>query len=167
MVITGCTDELCGVTALEQHLRANAAVPDNFWLFRYMDEKGQPKHMAKNVFLAFCYDIWERAAMKHVLGHSFRIGRVVALLLAGVIPEVVAATGGWTSLAFLLYWRRLEEVIPIHISKAYNQVEINTLQKTVAAFQKAFRSLWEQYNDGRADYKRVNYLIPKGKTTIC
>ncbi|KAE9395629.1 DNA breaking-rejoining enzyme, partial [Gymnopus androsaceus JB14] len=139
VVVTGRPDELCGITALEQHLRVNAGVPEGYSLFGYVDEKGQPRHMVKNVFLAFCYDVWEKAAMKHVLGHSFRIGGAVALLLAGVKPEVVAATGGWTSLAFLLYWRRLEEVIPIHISKAYNQNEINTLRKTVAAFQKAFK----------------------------
>ncbi|KAE9382280.1 hypothetical protein BT96DRAFT_1010972 [Gymnopus androsaceus JB14] len=63
---------------------ANTAVPNNFSLFGYMDKKGQLKHMAKNIFLAFCYNVWERAAMKHVLGHSFRNGRAVTLLLAGV-----------------------------------------------------------------------------------
>lgn len=139
MVVTGRSDELCGVTAIGQHLKANAAVPDSFSLFGYIDEFGHPKHMVKNVFLSFCYDVWEKAAMKHVLGHSFRIGGAVTLLLAGVKPEVVAATGGWTSLAFLLYWRRLEEVIPIHISKAYNQSELDSLRKTVTAFQKAFK----------------------------
>lgn len=41
--------------------------------------------------------------MDHISGHSFRIGGAVELLLAGVPPEVVAATGNWTSLAFLLY----------------------------------------------------------------
>ncbi|KAE9401680.1 hypothetical protein BT96DRAFT_991847 [Gymnopus androsaceus JB14] len=140
-VVTGCPNELCGVTALEQHLRVNAGVPEGYLLFGDVDEKGQPRHMVKNVFLVFCYDVWEKAAMKHVLGHSFHIGGAVALLLARVKPEVVAATGGWTSLAFLLYWRRLEEVIPIHISKAYNQNKINTLRKTVAAFQKLLKSL--------------------------
>jgi hypothetical protein len=34
------------------------------------------------------------------------------LLLAGVAPEVIMKLGGWTSLCFLVYWRRLERVIP-------------------------------------------------------
>jgi hypothetical protein len=42
-------------------------------------------------------------------------------LLAGVAPEVIAALGGWTSLAFLLYWRRVEEILPMNISKAYKK----------------------------------------------
>ena len=48
--------------------------------------------------MVFCTDVWLKAALAHVLGHSFRIGDAVELLLAGVPPEIVAATGGWTSL---------------------------------------------------------------------
>ena len=63
----------------------------------------------------------------HVLGHSFRIGGTLELLLAGVPPEVIAATGSWTSLAFLLYWHRMEEVLPMSTSKAYKKVHIDDL----------------------------------------
>ena len=48
--------------------------------------------------------------LTHILDHSFHIGGAVELLLAGVPPEIVAATGGWTSLAFLLYWHHMEEI---------------------------------------------------------
>jgi hypothetical protein len=65
--------------------------------------------------------------LAHVLGHSFRIGGAVELLLAGVPPETVAATGGWTSLAFLLYWRRMEEILPMSTSKAYNKSHFDNL----------------------------------------
>ena len=41
-----------------------------------------------------------RYPFHHVLGHSFRIGCAVLLLLSGVLPEVVAAMEGWTSLCF-------------------------------------------------------------------
>jgi len=68
--------------------------------------------MLKHNFLTFVTDIWSSAPLAHVLGHSFQIGSAVELLLAGVPPEIVAATGGWTSLAFLLYWRRMEEILP-------------------------------------------------------
>ena len=73
--------------------------------------------------------------MDHIAGHSFRIGGTVALLLAGVPPEVVAATGGWTSLAFLLYWRRLEEIIPLSTSKAYNTFNISKLADNLEQFR--------------------------------
>lgn len=59
------------------------------------------------------------------------------LLLAGVPPEVVAAVGGWTSLAFLLYWRRFEEILPTHILKAYDSAQITRLKCSLDDFQKA------------------------------
>jgi len=59
--------------------------------------------MFRNTFLSFVLGVWQSASLDHVAGHSFCIGGTVFLLLAGVPPEVVAATGGWTSLAFLCY----------------------------------------------------------------
>ena len=69
--------------------------------------------MSKHRFMSFCIDIWSVAGLAHVKGHSFCIGGAVELLLAGVPPEIVATTGGWTSLTFLLYWCRMEEILPI------------------------------------------------------
>lgn len=73
----------------------------------------------------------------NVHGHSFRIGGAVELLIAGVSPEVVAAIGGWTSLAFLIYWRRFEEILPTHILKAYDSNQISRLKSTLDDFKKA------------------------------
>lgn len=73
--------------------------------------------------------------LAHVLGHSFRIGGAVELLLAGVPPEIVAATGGWTSLAFLLYWRRMEEILPMSTSKAYNKAHLDALAAIFEQFR--------------------------------
>ena len=70
-----------------------------------------------------------------VHGHSFRIGGAVELLLAGVPPEVVAATGGWTSLAFLLYWRRLKEILPMSTAHAYKRSDIDRLSKILDNFR--------------------------------
>ncbi|KAJ3521044.1 hypothetical protein NMY22_g12477 [Coprinellus aureogranulatus] len=80
--------------------------------------------------LKFVYKVWADAGLQKVSGHSFRIGGAVMLLLAGVSPEVVAATGGWTSLAFLLYWRRVEEVLPMSTFKAYQKVELDKKMET-------------------------------------
>lgn len=79
--------------------------------------------------------IWETAKLEHVLGHSFRIGGAVELLLAGVPPDIVAATGGWTSLAFLLYWRRMDEILPMCTSKAYNKSHFDDLASIFEQFR--------------------------------
>lgn len=91
--------------------------------------------MTKYRFMDFCTDVWSRAALAHVLGHSFRIGGAVELLLAGVPPKIVAATGGWTSLAFLLYWRRMEEILPMSTSKAYQRSHVDALAKIFEQFR--------------------------------
>jgi hypothetical protein len=91
--------------------------------------------MTKYKFMDFCADVWSKAALAHVLGHSFRIGGAVELLLAGVPPEIVAATGGWTSLAFLLYWRRMEEILPMSTSKAYQRSHIDALAMIFEKFR--------------------------------
>ncbi|KAJ3709868.1 hypothetical protein C8R42DRAFT_556035, partial [Lentinula raphanica] len=103
---------LCPCEAFELHWSRNQAVPDaSFPLFAFIDEHGRPRHMTKSKFLKFVTSIWNSAGMKHVLGHSFQIGGAVELLLAGVPPHVVAAIGGWSSLAFLVYSRRIEDII--------------------------------------------------------
>jgi hypothetical protein len=82
----------------------------------------------------FCIGVWSNAALAHVLGHSFWIDGTVELLLAGVPPEIIAATGGWTSLAFLLYWRRMEEILPMSTSKAYQRSHVDDLAKLFEQF---------------------------------
>ncbi|KAJ3775084.1 hypothetical protein FB446DRAFT_685005 [Lentinula raphanica] len=131
---SGSLSVLCPGQALRRYLDTNKNVPPDFSLFAYLDNTGQPRNMVKSVFMSFCNSIWAKVGLDNVHGHSFRIGGAVELLLAGVSPEVVAATGGWTSLAFLLYWRRFEEIIPTHISKAYDTLQISRLQDTMKAY---------------------------------
>jgi len=95
--------------------------------------------MLKQDFLGFVTSIWKSAYLAHVLGHSFRIGGAVELLLAGVAPEIVAATGGWTSLAFLIYWRRMEEILPMSTSKAYKTSHITELASILEEFRIAHK----------------------------
>ncbi|KAH7867858.1 uncharacterized protein C8R40DRAFT_1178521 [Lentinula edodes] len=99
----------------------NAAVPDGFSLFSYIDDLGCAQHMSKSVFLKFVSNIWSRTSMQHVQGHSFHIGGAVELLLTGVAPHVVAAIGGWTSLAFLVFWRHLEDILISQVADAYDE----------------------------------------------
>ena len=135
VVLTGRHDQLCPCDALANHFCTNPDVPDSASLFAYQTTNDEWEHMTKHRFMLFCTDIWSKAALAHVLGHSFCIGGAVELLLAGVSPEIVAATGGWTSLAFLLYWRRMEEILPMNTSKAYQQSHITDLAEIFENFR--------------------------------
>jgi hypothetical protein len=48
-------------------------------------------------------------------GHGLRIGGTTHLLLRGVDPWVVMKQGRWSSSAFLLYCRNVEEILPLFI----------------------------------------------------
>jgi hypothetical protein len=96
--------------------------------------------MLKKDFLSFFSRIWSRPGGPHILGHSFRIGGTVALLLAGIPPEVVTATGGWTLLSFLLYWRRLEEIIPLWTSLAYSRSQLDHVSSTMYSYSSSLSS---------------------------
>jgi hypothetical protein len=76
--------------------------------------------LTKDVFLHSAAVAYKRAGLAHVFGHSYRIGGSVKLLLDGVEPEVIMKLGGWTSLCFLIYWRRLELVLSSRIAKAWD-----------------------------------------------
>ena len=134
ITVTGHNDQLCPCEALQNHLTMNRDVPGTSSLFAYSTANEQWEHMTKYKFMDVCADVWLKAGLAHVLGHSFRIGGAIELLLAGVPPEIVAATGGWTSLAFLLYWRRMEEILPMSISRAYQRSHVDALAKIFEKF---------------------------------
>ena len=129
VILTARPDNLvCPVQALFNHCNiVNIDRPSGMSFFTYRSDSGAWTEMVKTTFLGFCDSIWKSAGLNHVLGHSFRIGGAVELLLAGVNPDVVAATGGWTSLAFLLYWRRMEDIIPLSTSRAYKKSHLDHL----------------------------------------
>ncbi|PPR05117.1 hypothetical protein CVT24_010092 [Panaeolus cyanescens] len=124
IILTRRNDRFCPVFALRNHFELNA-IKDNedgktISLFAFRDHDGEFRQMYKEEFLDKVQTVWKTAPeLDQVSGHSFRIGGAVALLMAGVAPEVVAATGGWTSMAFLLYWRKLEILVPQFTAKAY------------------------------------------------
>ncbi|KZT18119.1 hypothetical protein NEOLEDRAFT_1080978 [Neolentinus lepideus HHB14362 ss-1] len=83
--------------------------------------------LTKAAFLQRCEEVWRPLRLSRISGHSFRIGGATELLLAGVPPETVAAQGRWKSLAFLLYWRKLEDLLPMMISKSYDGMRVSDL----------------------------------------
>ena len=137
-VIVTARDDLstCPVHALQIHrFITNKDCPPDRHIFSYHSPTGEWMPMVKKVFLDFCDSVWKDAGLEHVLGHSFRIGGAVELLLAGVNPDIVAATGGWESLSFLLYWRRMEEIIPLSTSKAYSKAHVEELTSIFESFR--------------------------------
>lgn len=137
VVLTAHLDDLdlCPVRALMNHLTINKDAPTMMSLFAYQNTNSQWMHMIKDTFLTCVQAVWDKAGLQAVHGHSFRIGGAVALLLQGVPPETVVATGGWTSLAFLLYWRCMEQIIPLHTSRAYAEFShFNSLRPSFEDF---------------------------------
>ncbi|KAF7297499.1 hypothetical protein MIND_00983700 [Mycena indigotica] len=124
VILTDRDDPLCPVEALQNHLFVNGNIPGEAPLFSFRQADGRWLPMTKPWFLTRCTEIWKECAMLAVAGHSFRIGGSTELLLAGVPCDIVAATGGWTSLAFLLYWRKLEHIIAMAVGKAYDKKKI-------------------------------------------
>ncbi|PPQ74399.1 hypothetical protein CVT24_001069 [Panaeolus cyanescens] len=138
VVLTSRADDLCPVKAVLNHLAVNNDCPPHSSFFSFRSAAGQGwSHMVKAAFLSTVDGIWAGNSLEKVSGHSFRIGGATALLLAGVPPETVAKTGGWSSLAFLLYWRRIEEVIPLCISQAYSKANLDSVSGSMESFRVA------------------------------
>jgi hypothetical protein len=135
VILTARSDSLCPCVAVLNHFMINNNIPPQEPLFSYELPHGRHRPLTKQDFLSFVNKIWSNAGLLHINGHSFRIGGAVELLLAGVPPEVVAAIGGWTSLAFLLYWRRLKEILPMSTARAYKQQEIDHLSQIFEEFR--------------------------------
>ena len=134
IVLTARDDLFCPVKALEHHLSLNRDIPVHAPLFAFKTASGYSLP-CKTPFLDSCSSIWKAAHLPLVHGHSFRIGGASELLTAGVPPEVVARQGGWTSLAFLLYWRRVEQILPMNITGAYNRKRLQELAVEMESFR--------------------------------
>lgn len=134
VVLTACKDEFCPVFAILNHLWVNTGPPPSFSLFGFKTASGSWSHMVKKDFISFISSFWVDHPSAHISGHCFRIGGAISLLLSGVPPEVVAATGGWTSLAFLLYWHRVEQIIPLSTSLAYSRSQLDAVSAAMHSF---------------------------------
>ncbi|PPQ83861.1 hypothetical protein CVT24_006520, partial [Panaeolus cyanescens] len=138
IILTRRGDNLCPVFAILNHFSLNHFSNiskdslHDYSLFAYMQDDGHIRNMYKIEFLNFVQGVWKsHPDLSHVSGHSFRIGGAVALLMAGVEPEVVAAAGGWTSMSFLLYWRKLDHIIPQFTAKAYAGKDISSITSKI------------------------------------
>jgi hypothetical protein len=133
LVLTGRPDLLCPVRALRNHLKVNHNIPPSAPFFSFC-KKSSWSTLTKSSFIDSCTRIWRSSQLTLTSGHAFRIGGASELLLAGTPPEVVASLGGWTSLSFLLYWRRIEEILPLHISQAYSRQHVLQVSESIELF---------------------------------
>jgi hypothetical protein len=118
-VLTATLDLLCPVWAHDNHARINHSPPPLTPIYAYRSGESW-RVLMKDFFLHSAAVAYKSAGLAHVFGHSYRIGGSVKLLLDGVEPEVIMKLGGWTSLCFLIYWRRLELVLSSRIAKAWD-----------------------------------------------
>ncbi|KAE9397068.1 DNA breaking-rejoining enzyme [Gymnopus androsaceus JB14] len=118
-LLTETFDNFCHVWAFQNHLRINHSPTELTPLFSYHLDNNTWSPLLKSNFLSFTTFIFKNSGLENVFGHSYRIGGSLKLLLDGVAPEIIMKLGGWTSLCFLIYWRRLEQVLPAAITRAW------------------------------------------------
>jgi hypothetical protein len=128
-------DDIDAISAIEHHLAVNSSVPDSAPLFAYKTKSGWA-HLTRSDFLGHCNTIWAKAGMAALNGHGFRIGGTTHLLLHGVDPWIVMKQGRWTSAAFLLYWRNVEEILPLFIGDSLDT--FTSLKSSVSCLAKTF-----------------------------
>nr|GAT43217.1 predicted protein [Mycena chlorophos] len=120
LILTSTDDDVCPVWAFDNHTRINHSPSSNTPLFAYRNASSWIP-IVKPAFLVFISNLFREAKLEQVLGHSFRIGGSVHLLCTGVEPEIVMKIGGWSSTCFLIYWRKLEMVIPVALARAWDK----------------------------------------------
>ncbi len=134
VILIGCSDMLCPCSALQNHLMVNSTTPSDVSLFAYLQPDGSWQHMHKTIFLEFCMDICQ--------GHPWLTYSDTASIsvapwsfsLPESLQKLSQQPGGWTLLAFLLYWHRMEEILPMSTSQAYNKAHINKLAEIFKQF---------------------------------
>ncbi|KZV61027.1 DNA breaking-rejoining enzyme [Peniophora sp. CONT] len=127
------------LAALYRHKHVvNAGLPDSAPLFAYSDGAGGWRALTKMRLMSICDRIWKAAGLVSIAyGHSFRIGGATELLLRGVHPDMVMRQGRWLSRAFLTYWRRIQEVLPMFfLTEAFSPASEARLGKSMADFEK-------------------------------
>ena len=101
------------ISLLRNHFHINN-IPYNSHIFSYTSSEGMIS-LTRSLFLNRCNEIWSTLGYPRATGHSFQIGGTTELLIAGTPPDIVKATGWWTSESFLRYWHSLDDIVPFHI----------------------------------------------------
>ncbi|GBE83385.1 hypothetical protein SCP_0504330 [Sparassis crispa] len=139
IIATEFGDPSSAVVALRHHLQANARVPAHapFFAFETSDTAGWAP-MTRDWFLNRANAAWAAAGFEHLTGHCFRIGGATELLLRGTHPDVVATQGSWKSRAFLEYWRKIESILPLFISRSFTSSRLQLASTAMDSFRKKY-----------------------------
>jgi hypothetical protein len=139
IILTAVAGPLNPVAAFRHHIEANTSVPDEAPLFAYETQTGGWAPMTKSWFMERVSQVWKAAGMPADLeGHGFRIGGASELLMQGVPPDVVATQGRWKSRAFLEYWRRIEAILPMFITRSYFASRYSMIQSSITSFRRRY-----------------------------
>ncbi|KAI0067536.1 DNA breaking-rejoining enzyme [Artomyces pyxidatus] len=126
--------------ALRHHLKTNLQVPADAPLFAFQTVDGWSP-MTKPWFMAICNQVWGNAKLDTVKGgHSFRIGGATELLLRGTPPDVVTLQGHWLSDVFLLYWQKIESILPMFISHSFYSSLSASVRTAIDSFASRYHS---------------------------
>ncbi len=139
VILTENSDPTTPALAVEHHLTANATVPEHAPLFSFETADGGWAPMTRTWFLDRVNEVWGQADMEKLTGHCFRIGGATELLLRGNNPDIVATLGSWKSRAFLEYWRKIESIIPLFISKSFDTSRVRLVANSIADFKKKYK----------------------------
>ncbi|OBZ72649.1 hypothetical protein A0H81_07917 [Grifola frondosa] len=139
IIATGNDEPTSPLTALRHHQNANSRVPSTAPMFAFetSDKKGWAP-MTRDWFLQRCNEVWKDAELGQLTGHCFRIGGATELLLRGTHPDIVATQGGWKSRAFLEYWRKIESILPLFISKSFDSSRLKLIHDSMNSFKKKY-----------------------------
>lgn len=122
ITLTETFDEVDPIAAFEHHLYVNSKCPPHAPLFSYETSSGWTP-LTRSVFMERCNNIWTSYGLGTIFGHGFRIGGTTFLLLSGIDPWIVMKQGRWSSKAFLLYWRKIEAILPLFIGNALDNLQ--------------------------------------------
>lgn len=134
-------DPLCPVAALRRHLlfNTNASSPMPLFAFRVGLDPPKWEPLSKSLFMDRCNRAWSAGGLERVSGHSFRIGGATEYLMQGVAPAIVQRIGRWESDAFMVYWRKLETIIPTFLAMSNSDPRFHKLVATLEASRSAGR----------------------------
>ncbi|KAF5386015.1 hypothetical protein D9615_002211 [Tricholomella constricta] len=117
-ILTATGNIFCPVTAIKNYLRINN-ISSSAPFFAFSDNAHPFSPLTKSSFLQHTSAIFSGLRLEPVFGHRYCIRGSLELLAAGVAPEVIMKLGGWSSLCFLTYWRRLNFLVPSAIIRTW------------------------------------------------
>lgn len=109
-----------------------ANIPDSAPLFSFETDSGYAI-LTKDIFQRRVNAILSAAGLGCIHGHGFRIGGTTHLLLSSADPWMVMRLGRWTSKAFLRYWRKVSEILPLFIGNVLDTpVSVDSLRAAIS-----------------------------------